>query len=269
VIFFSFDLGIYIKTREHLYENKLIGKHPADEIGPGLIAGGMTYSCTKKDKYTGLISTKYKTPPVNTIGGTIYSNTDGTFTRIGVRNTRCRSMNRCNHGLVDLGEQFYSATTKKEICQLETTRNVTKVLAPGVIESMEGCMKRKSIVRICPKKILQKSSASPELMAINKGLREYQKKQNKKRKRKRKGKPKKGTLKKKKKKNPNLSHETSHNGGNSDSKSSHCESKENTKPRTSRRRTRMRPREEKARARTTGNPNIPARSLQPSIGEEM
>jgi len=187
-------LGVFEEARQHLYNNSLIESVNV-KIPNGLWANVMTYSCTRKNEFTGDIITSFKTPEVNPIGGSIIPPYDKTKTRIGFRSLFCKSLNLCLGKISGHNERkFYDVSTREEYCQLENdlhSYNIKVLDAPeGLIESVDSCMKRKSVVRICPKKVLKAlndtdiTEKSNKILAFNKKLKRKKKKKGSKKKKK-------------------------------------------------------------------------------------
>jgi len=150
-----FTLSVFEKLTQHLYNKSLIKRN---HEGPTHVAAVVTYSCVVMDEYTGEYVTRYDRPERNPIGGDLSNSKK----RIGFRNMLCLSLNLCLRRYAYFGMDLYNYNTRQEYCKAENTvlmaRNTNDrvVNEPiGIIESEEDCMKRKSVVRICPQEILK------------------------------------------------------------------------------------------------------------------
>jgi len=136
----------------------------------------LTYSCTKQDVQSGKLTTEYNTPEVNPIGGYIHNDPNtNERQRVGFRNSYCVVQDYCLGGLaITLKGETYRASSRNEYCKIqqdiirEKERKDTKLY----METLDECTERKSVVRICPKKHLEKIN-SEELNKMNAELMEY------------------------------------------------------------------------------------------------
>jgi len=125
-----------------------------------------TYSCTKKNIYTGNIEQVYLSPEVNRLGGKILLESGGGLKneRFGFRNSYCLKQDYCSvsESMYDFAS-FSRATTPAEICKLATDvideNHVEGSKQAKKLESIQmgekPCETRISNVRICPKKVLK------------------------------------------------------------------------------------------------------------------
>jgi len=216
---FSLDLEIFERTHNLLKDRNLTSSD--DKITKYCERRGTTnhcficfvsYMCSKKDAYAQVNST-YKSEEPNSVGGiTIqescprsngpcqkkfsYENIGEDIKRFGLRFTFCSKLDFCKilpnrYSPAD----FFLAHDWESFCSVKEAIE-TKVLDIPEAEKKE-CLKRKSNVRICPKKELEKLN-DMRLRTMNKELRAYAKKLKRKKKKKRK------KSKRKRKKSKNL-----------------------------------------------------------------
>jgi len=130
---------------------------------------------------------------------------EATKTRIDFRSSLCKNSNLCytRKNEQNIAEKLLRVTSWKQYCELENKINVDEELreVEGVLETEAECMKRKNLVRICPKKTMNaigKIISSKKFTDYKKINKEMKKKGRKKRK---KGQRKKRKSKKKKSSN--------------------------------------------------------------------
>jgi len=156
-------LSAFVEARQYLINQSFIEKNPFDdEIPPSPFVAVVTFSCTVQNKLTGEVTTRYNSPEKNPIGGIVINDK-----RLGFRNMMCFSMNLCLDRIGFYDTDLYNFNTREEFCKAENTISNTMVLTiqnsdvrikdepKGVIESVDSCMKRKSVIRICPKEVLK------------------------------------------------------------------------------------------------------------------
>merc|ERR1719239_1180178 len=191
-------LSVFEDARQYLIEQSHIEKQVDDEIHPNVVAAVVTYSCTVRDEFTGEFITRYNSPEKNPIGGSIINKT-----RLGFRNMLCLSMNLCLKKLGYYGTDLYNYNTREEFCQAENKIQLSDIRVKGdpegVIESVDSCMKRKSVIRTCPTEVL-KAINSSDVIEMNNQVLEFKKKMERKNKGSRKMDKKKKRKKKKKEK---------------------------------------------------------------------
>jgi len=164
----------------------------------------VTYFCTIKDRYTGVIQQRFMSEAPNHLGGIQYFNQQTQQNeRIPFRNSYCKKLDGCaalksiDLDFIDYDfEQFYTASSKEDLCNANSTSD-GKPYIDEHPATLEQCKKRKSNVNICPKKIL-KEIDNEKVTWINKIMRKFRKSLKKKgKKKKKKDKKKDGTKKKK------------------------------------------------------------------------
>jgi len=193
-----FTLNKFENVTRYLYKKKLIKR---DHVGPMHVACVVTYSCVTVNEYTGEYVTRYDRPEKNPIGGFLSKSGK----RVGFRNHLCLSLNLCLKRYAYFGMDLYNYYTRKEYCEAENTvlkvQNTNQRVEnepEGIIESVEDCMQRKSVVRICPQEIL-KAVNNVTAYELSEPVREAKKKMQIEHKRKKKRKNKKKKKKRRKK----------------------------------------------------------------------
>jgi len=167
-------LSVFEDARQYLIDQSLIQKQFDDEIPPNVVAAVVTYSCTLQDKFTGDFITRYNSPEKNPIGGSIINKT-----RLGFRNMLCLSMNLCLKKLGYYETDLYNYNTREELCKAENNMQLSNIKVKnepeGLIESVDSCIKRNSVIRICPKEVL-KAINSSNVIEMNDQVLDFQKK---------------------------------------------------------------------------------------------
>jgi len=188
------SLFVYDDTRKALEQMGYISvKSSEDREKAKRYHCSLTYSCTKMNPWTGHVDVTYATPEVNPLGGSIYrppglSRETRRAMRVGFRNSFCEAQDYC---LTIWGAllpiETFGAFTKQDFCLMQLAaidkqaRNETKFAR----ETLQECLKRKSAVRICPSKYLEKinnqqlKDMNEELDNFRKNLKEYRKERKK------------------------------------------------------------------------------------------
>jgi len=199
-------LRTLVEARQYLINQSYIEKSPFDdEIPPTPVAAAVTYSCTVQDEFTGEYITRYNSAEKNPIGGIVINGK-----RLGFRNMACFSTNLCLDDIAFYDTDLYNYNTREEFCKAENKISNTQPLITqnsdvrikntpeGLIESVDSCMKRKSVIRICPKEALKAINNSDVSERSNQVL-EFKEKIHRKKKEPKKKKKKTKTNRKKKK----------------------------------------------------------------------
>merc|ERR1719239_1698379 len=186
-------LATFVDARQYLINQSHIERSPFDDgIPPGVCVAVVTYSCTLQDTSTGELITRYNRPETNPIGGIAVNGK-----RLGIRNMMCFSMNLCLDKLGSYETDLYNLNTREEFCKAENRITYNSKLSlqhtgirikdepKGVIESVDSCMKRKSVIRICPEGVLKILNNS-YVNEMNSQVLEFKKKMKRKKKKKKK-----------------------------------------------------------------------------------
>jgi len=188
------SLFVYDDTRRALEKMGYISKSSSEDRDKSKrYHCSLTYSCTRMNPWTGHVNVTYSTPEVNPLGGSIYrpaglTRATRAAMRVGFRNSFCDAQDYCltNWGAL-LPIETFGAVTKQDFCMMQLAaidkqaRNETQFAR----ETLQECLKRKSAVRICPNKYLEKinnkqlNDMNDELDNFRKNLKEYRKERKK------------------------------------------------------------------------------------------
>merc|ERR1711915_648167 len=205
------DLGNFEYARLHYLKPDRVERHCYEDINNRDVSKCVFCTATYSCKYWegSRIKTDYMSAEVNALGGLYMNELDGQTEpqRIGFRDIACLKQDYCNMDIETYRDaDFHTAATYQEFCQLKV--NLKSDISPTSsshstyqIENKEkqACEKRKTIVRVCRKKILKELS-NEALSDLNKELRRRKKTSKKKRKKRKESKKKKRKRRKKRSK---------------------------------------------------------------------